>query len=85
MKPAGSRMDYYENTLCNHVLSSMSHAYDGGTTYFMPLRPGGQKEFSTEENTCCHGTGLESRFRYMEDIYMDSQESVYINLYIPLF
>ena len=83
MKPAGSRMDYYENTLCNHVLSSMSHAYDGGTTYFMPLRPGGQKEFSTEENTCCHGTGLESRFRYMEDIYMDSQESVYINLYIP--
>lgn len=50
-------MDYYENVLYNHILSSASHKADGGTTYFMPVRPGGRKEFNTSENTCCHGTG----------------------------
>ena len=66
--PEGRMMDYYENTLCNHILASSSHEADGGTTYFMPLCPGGIKEYSTTENTCCHGTGMESRFRYMENI-----------------
>lgn len=83
LRPAGAMMDYYENTLYNHLLSSMSRVSDGGTTYFMPLRPGGHKEFGTDENTCCHGTGLESRFRYMSDIYMGGGDALYINLYIP--
>jgi len=61
---------------------SASHAADGGTTYFMPLRPGGKKEYSTEENTCCHGTGMESRFRYVRDIYAFDSSSLYVNLYV---
>ena len=80
--PDGRWMDYYENTLCNHILASSSHAVDGGTTYFMPLCPGGRKEYSTDENTCCHGTGMESRFRYMEHIYASDQENVYVNLMV---
>ena len=83
LEPQAFMMDYYETGLYNHLMASASHACDGGTTYFMPLRPGSQKIFDTDENTCCHGTGLESRFRYMEDIYMKNERCVYVNLYIP--
>ncbi|MBQ6315401.1 MAG: glycoside hydrolase family 127 protein [Mogibacterium sp.] len=62
-------MDYYERTLFNHILMSCSHAPDGGTTYFLPTAPGSTKHYETEENSCCHGTGMESRYRYMTDIY----------------
>ncbi len=82
-EPSGRLMDIYENALVNHILMSASHAADGGTTYFMPLRPGGKKEYSTEENTCCHGTGMESRFRYIRDIYAFDGSSLYVNLYVP--
>lgn len=78
----GGLMDYYDNTLRNHILTSCSHTPDGGTTYFLPLGPGMRKQYTTVENTCCHGTGLESRFRYMEDIYAYDEESVYVNLLI---
>ena len=83
LKPNASRLDYYEAGLYNHLMASASHTCDGGTTYFMPLRPGSKKIFDTDENTCCHGTGLESRFRYVEDIYMENEKSVYVNFYIP--
>lgn len=80
--PCGSLMDYYELVLYNHIMASGSHTDDGGTTYFMPLRPAGQKEYNTDENTCCHGTGLESRFRYIQDIYSYHDKELYVNLYI---
>lgn len=83
LHPHVSWMDYYETVLLNHTMATMSHACDGGTTYFLPLRPGGWKEFGTDENTCCHGTGMESRFRYIEDIYLKRTDMVYVNLYIP--
>lgn len=82
-RPEGHLLDYYENTLLNHILVSASHKADGGTTYFLPLCPGGRKEYSTEENTCCHGTGMESRYRFMEHIYAWDEEVVYVNLLIP--
>lgn len=78
----GTMMDYYDNTLRNHILTSASHEPDGGTTYFMPLGPGESKEYSTTENSCCHGTGMESRFRYMEHIYAYDADNIYINLLI---
>lgn len=78
----GAMLDYYENTLCNHIMTSCSHSGDGGTTYFMPLGPGGKKEYSTVENTCCHGTGMESRFRYMEHIFMEDGGYLYVNLLV---
>ena len=78
----GAMMDYFDNTLRNHILTSCSQTGDGGTTYFMPLGPGQQKEYSTTENTCCHGTGMESRFRYMENIFAQDDASVYVNLLI---
>lgn len=79
---SGDLIDYYDNTLRNHILTSCSHKNDGATTYFMPLGPGGVKEFSTTENSCCHGTGMESRFRYMENIYAYDEKALYVNLLI---
>lgn len=78
----GGMLDYYENTLCNHIMTSCSHDGSGGTTYFLPLGPGGVKEYSTEENTCCHGTGMESRFRYMENIFAQDEGSIYVALLV---
>ena len=78
----GGMLDYYENTLCNHIMASCSHDSSGGTTYFMPLGPGGAKEYSTTENTCCHGTGMESRFRYMENIFAQDESFLYVNLLV---
>lgn len=81
--PEKTYMDYYENALYNHILSACDyHDNDGGTTYFMPLAPGSQKEFSTTENTCCHGTGLESPFKFTEGIYFHDDKTLYVNLYV---
>ena len=79
-------MDYYERTLFNHILMSFSHCADGGTTYFMPLSPGSRKHYETEENSCCHGTGLESRFRFMADIYSYStgKEAAEVRVELPV-
>ena len=79
---ASELMDYYERTLFNHILMSASHRPDGGTTYFLPLAPGSAKHYETEENSCCHGTGMESRYRFMTDIfsYCDEEGLLLINL-----
>ena len=79
-------MDYYEHTLFNHILMSYSHCADGGTTYFMPLAPGSHKHYETEENSCCHGTGMESRFRFMKDIfsYEGSGDEAVVRVNLPV-
>ncbi|MCM3699520.1 beta-L-arabinofuranosidase domain-containing protein [Paenibacillus macerans] len=74
-------MDYYERTMLNHILSSTDHEYLGASTYFMPTSPGGQKGFD-EENSCCHGTGLENHFKYAEAIYFEDADSLYVNLFV---
>ncbi|WP_430611116.1 beta-L-arabinofuranosidase domain-containing protein [Enterococcus sp. DIV0876] len=81
--PDKAYMDYYENVLHNHLLSAASHSCDGGTTYFMPLEPAAHKHFDTDENTCCHGTGLETLLRFQKDIYAFADDTVYVNLFYP--
>jgi len=77
-------MHYYENTLTNHILSSGDISGPTGlSTYFMPSAPCGHKHFDSEENSCCHGTGYESHFKYGEYIYAKDKDSVIINLFIP--
>lgn len=80
-KPDVAYMDYYERTMLNHILSSGDSEPNGATTYFMPLAPGFSKEFD-EENSCCHGTGLENHFRYVESIYYSTQDTIYVNLFL---
>jgi len=83
-RPDSKYMDYYETTVTNHILSSGDiSAPSGGSTYFMGLNPGAQKEFNFTENTCCHGTGFENHFKYGEYIYAESKDTLFINLFIP--
>lgn len=82
--PQGRYMDYYEKAMLNHVVSSHDKSGPtGGSTYFMPLKPGGKKEFDYQENSCCHGTGLESHLRYQEHIYHHAGDTLYVSLFIP--
>ena len=78
--------DYYERALFNGILG----AHNRNTAmfcYFVPLRMGGQKEYSDSTNTftCCVGTGMENPTKYTQAIYFQSADSksLYINQFIP--
>ncbi|XCP84865.1 beta-L-arabinofuranosidase domain-containing protein [Roseburia hominis] len=81
-QPKASYMDYYETTVLNHILSTQDRRATGESTYFLPLGPGMKKEFLCE-NSCCHGTGMESHFKYREGIYFYDADTIYLNLFIP--
>ena len=74
-------MDYYERTMTNHILGGREHGATGETVYFMPLAPGFHKEFE-HENSCCHGTGMESHFKYADMIYAYQGEKLFVNLFV---
>ncbi len=85
VQPSAALMDYYEKGLYNHILASQNHS-DGMMCYFVPLRMGGRKEYSTPFTTftCCVGSGMENHVKYNESIYFRGNDgSVYINLFIP--
>jgi len=83
-RPSSAYMDFYERTLFNHIAGNGdASSPTGGSTYFMPLRPGGKKQFDTHSNSCCHGTGLESHVKYQESIYFKCENTLYVNLYMP--
>jgi DUF1680 family protein len=74
---------FYERALYNHILASQNPE-NGMMCYFVPLRQGTQKRFSTPENSfwCCVGTGMENHARYGESIYWHDDGGIYINLFI---
>ncbi len=80
--PQSFYMDYYERAVVNHVAASFDDEPSGESTYFYPLKPGSKRQF-LYENSCCHGTGLESQMKYGENIYWESEDTVYVNLFIP--
>ena len=85
MTPSAALMDYYEKALYNHILASQNHE-DGMMCYFVSLRMGGKKEYSTPFTTftCCVGSGMENHVKYNESIYFRGNDgSLYINLFIP--
>jgi len=76
-------MDYYEKALYNHILASQDPE-SGEKTYFVSMKPGHFKVYSDWENSfwCCVGSGLENPTRYVEHIYHENQENLYVNLFI---
>jgi uncharacterized protein len=76
--------DYYEQALYNHILASQDPETNM-VTYYMPLKPGLFKVYSTPTNSfwCCVATGFESHAKYAEGIYYHDNEGVYVNLFIP--
>jgi len=77
-------MDFYERALFNHILPSQD-PQTGMVIYYCPLRPGGWKSFSTENDSfwCCVGTGMENHAKYGDTIYMHDGSSLFVNLFIP--
>ncbi|WP_198033432.1 beta-L-arabinofuranosidase domain-containing protein [Flavobacterium commune] len=53
--------------------------------YFLPMKPGAHKVYSTPENSfwCCVGSGFENQAKYGEFIYYHDNKGLYVNLFIP--
>ena len=81
--PSAETMDFYERGLLNHILTSQDPA-TGMMCYYVPLRPGAFKTFSTENESfwCCVGTGMENHAKYPDTIYFHDDQSLYVNLFI---
>ncbi len=85
LQPSAHYMDYYERGLYNHILASQHHT-TGMMCYFVPLRMGAKKQFSSRlhDFTCCVGSGMENHVKYNESIYFKGADgSLYVNLFIP--
>jgi uncharacterized protein len=83
--PTREYADYYERALYNHILASQNPA-DGMMCYFLPLRMGAIKTFSTPFTTftCCVGSGMENHSKYAEGIYYEADNGgLFVNLFIP--
>ena len=76
--------DYYERALYNHILASQDPK-TGMVCYFMPLSSGHFKTFSSPENSfwCCVGSGMENHTKYGKNIYLHTENDLYVNLFIP--
>ncbi len=76
--------DYYERALYNHVLP-VHEPHRGMCAYFMPMRPGHYRLYSSELDSfwCCVGTGVQSASRYGSFIYAKGESALYVNLFIP--
>jgi len=81
--PSAETMDFYERGLYNHILASQDPA-TGMMCYYVPLRPGAFKTFSTPEESfwCCVGTGMENHAKYPDTIYLHDAQSLYVNLFV---
>ena len=82
-EPAAATMDFYERALYNQILASQDPR-TGMFAYFISMKPGHFKTYSTPENSfwCCVGTGMENHARYGEAIYAHDSGSLYVNLFI---
>ncbi|MGH9761955.1 MAG: beta-L-arabinofuranosidase domain-containing protein, partial [Blastocatellia bacterium] len=82
-QPSAETMDFYERGLFNQILASQDPA-TGMMCYYVPLKPGSYKSFSTPEDSfwCCVGTGMENHSKYGDTIYFHDDQSLYLNLFI---
>jgi DUF1680 family protein len=83
-QPKAEHFDFYERALYNHILASQDPK-QGQFVYFMSLKPGHFKTYSTPENSfwCCVGSGMENHTKYSESIYFHNDQELYVNLFIP--
>jgi DUF1680 family protein len=84
-KPNPAYLDYYENALFNHILTSQAPLSGAGAfVYYTPLRPDYARSYGTDFHSfwCCTGTGMENHARYGEFIYTHAADSVSVNLFM---
>jgi DUF1680 family protein len=82
--PTAAYADYYERTLYNGILASQDPDTGMGT-YFQATRPGYVRLFHTPDRSfwCCTGTGIENHAKYGDSIYFQSDDAMWVNLFIP--
>lgn len=83
IEPTAAAMDFHERALYNHILAAQDPRR-GMFVYFLPLKPGHFKSYSTLDNSfwCCFGTGLENPARYGDAIFAHGDDALYVNLFI---
>ena len=83
-QPSAEYFDYYERALYNHILGSQEPRR-GMFAYFMSLKPGHFKTYSSPEDSfwCCVGSGMENHTKYNDSIYFRGDDALYVNLFIP--
>lgn len=83
-RPSVEYADYYERALYNHILASQEPER-GMFTYFMSLKPGHFRTYSTPEHSfwCCVGSGMENHTRYGRAIYFHRDDELLVNLFVP--
>ena len=83
LEPDAAKMDFYERALYNDILASQDPDSDM-FTYFIALKPGHFKIYSTPENSfwCCVGTGMENHSKYGDTVYFHDADSLWVNLFI---
>ncbi len=76
--------DYWERNLYNGILAQQN-ADTGMVSYFLPLEPGGQKNWGTETEDfwCCHGSLVQAHSMYNDKIYYRENEEIIVSQYIP--
>lgn len=88
-------MDYWERNLYNGIMAqgywqgSFTHGRkseyptQGLLTYFLPLRAGGQKAWSskTQDFFCCHGSLVQANAAHNKGIYYEGDNQLYICQY----
>jgi DUF1680 family protein len=83
-QPKAEYFDFYERALYNHILASQEPGR-GMFAYFMSLKPGHFKTYSTPTDSfwCCVGSGMENHTKYNDSIYFHGPNDLYVNLFIP--
>ena len=83
-QPDSRIADYYERALYNHILGQQD-TLSSMVCYFTPLMTGGYRLYSTRDSSfwCCVGSGFESHAKYQSSIYFHSDNTLYVNLFIP--
>lgn len=88
-------MDYWERNLYNGIMAqgywkgSFTHGRkslyptEGLLTYFLPLRAGGQKAWSsrTQDFFCCHGSLVQANAGHNKGMYYEDEDSLYVCQY----
>jgi uncharacterized protein len=83
-RPDAFYADFHERALFNHVLASIDPE-DGKTSYMVPVGRGVQQEYQNmlQSFTCCVGTGMESHALHGDGVYYESNDTVWVNLFVP--
>jgi len=83
-RPDAFYADFHERALFNHILASIDDE-SGRTSYMVPVGRGVQQEYQNMQQsfTCCVGTGMESHALHGDGIYSESDDTIWVNLFVP--